>query len=345
MLTPVPSMSTPRSYPFAIANAFSQDAFGGNPATIVFLDQSNTPTQEDYLKFAKGFNQPIITFLTLTSTAAGKPGVVSFDARYFSPASEVGLCGHGTIAAMKVILDSATNLPGFGSESRFPAFSSPETHTVEFTTKSGVVVSSRKVVIPDEVSGEEEDWFEIVLPAGKLKRLPAGEEERVLGLFTRAVGKDPKIKYIGMGEPPFQRDLLIVLDESENVEQLKVDARVLVSKPRVSTSSPRPTSLVKKFQTETGFEKHIVTSDSTSGKFTEDYIVRMFAPAAGIDEDHVCGSASCTTSPYWATEKGITELKARQVSERGGRLRVGMDGDNIKLCGQVRVTSVGRLFL
>lgn len=230
MLIPVPFMSTPRSYPFAIANAFSQDAFGGNPAAIVFLDKSNTLTEEEHLKFAKGFNQPIITFLTPTSAAAGKPGVVSFDVRYFTPGSEVVLCGHGTVAAMKVILDSATNLPGFGPESRFPAFSSPETHTVEFTTRSGVVVSSRKVAIPDEVSGKEEDWFEIVLPAGRLKRLPAEEEERVLGLFTRAIGKEPKIKYIGMGEPPFQRDLLIVLDESENVEQLKLDPKVLVSK-------------------------------------------------------------------------------------------------------------------
>jgi len=245
-------MSTPRSYPFAIANAFSQDAFGGNPATIVFLDSSSdTLTQEDYLKFAKGFNQPIITFLTPTSAAAGKPGVVSFDVRYFSPGSEVALCGHGTVAAMKVILDSATDLPGFGPESRFPAFSSPETHTVEFTTGSGVVVSSRKVVIPDEVSGEDEDWFEIVLPAGKLKRLPAEEEARVLGLFTRAVGKEPKIKYIGMGEPPFQRDLLLVLDESENIEQLKVDAKVLVSKTRASSSLPRPTSLVYKKRRQT----------------------------------------------------------------------------------------------
>lgn len=49
--------------------------------------------------------------------------------------------------------------------------------------------------------------------------------------------------------------------------------------------------------------------------------------------------------PYWATQKGITELKVRQVSERGGKLKVGIDEDNIKLCGQVYVTSVGQLFL
>lgn len=71
----------------------------------------------------------------------------------------------------------------------------------------------------------------------------------------------------------------------------------------------------------------------------------MFAPLAGLDEDHVCGSANCTMAPYWAAEKGITELRVRQVSERAGKLRVGVDGDKIKLRGQAKVTSVGRLLL
>jgi predicted PhzF superfamily epimerase YddE/YHI9 len=227
------STPTPRSYPFAIANAFSQDAFGGNPATIVFLDPSNPLTREECLKFAKGFNQPAVVFLTPTSAAAGKPGVVSFDVRYYSPRADIRLCGHGTVAAMKVILDSATNSPGFGQGSQFPAFSSAETHTAELTTDIGVVVSARKVVIPNETSGEGEDWFEITLPAGKLKELPAEEEERILGLFTHAAGKELKVKYIGTGEPPFQDDLILVLDESENLEQLKLDEKVLVGKTRV----------------------------------------------------------------------------------------------------------------
>ena len=227
------STPAPRSYPFAIANAFTQDPFGGNPAAIILLEPSNTLTQEERLKFAKGFNQPDIAFITPTSTAAGKPGVVSFDIQYFTPAHEAPLCGHGTIAAMRVILDSATNSPGFGRDSKFPALSSPGTHTVEFTTGTGVVVSARKVVLPDEGSSEAEDWLEIVLPAGKLKKLPAEEEERVIGVFARAVGKELKVKYVGIGEPPLQYSLLIVLDESECLEQLKFDTEVLVSKARV----------------------------------------------------------------------------------------------------------------
>jgi len=319
-----PTTSTPRTYPFAIVNAFTQDPFAGNPATIVFLDPSEPLSQEERLKFAKGLNQPVVVFLTPTSTSSKKPGVVSFDVRYFTPNNEYGLCGHGTVAAMKVILDSATDSPEFGQGSRFPVFSSPETQVVEFTTAQGIVVSARRVLIPDEVSGKEEEWFEIVFPARKLKNLPVEEEEKVLGVFNRAVGKEPKVKYIGIGEPPFHDNLLVVLDESENLEQLKVNASVLKA---------------------TGFARHIVTTDSTSGKFTEDYITRVFAPTAGVDEDHVCGVSNCMTGPYWSTQKGITELRVRQVSERGGTLRVGIDGDNIKLRGQVKVTSVGQLFL
>ena len=90
--------STPRKYLFAIANVFGQDAFAGNPATIVFLDPSETLTQEERLKFVEGLNQPIVIFLTPTSTSSEKPGaVVSFDVRYFAPTSELGLCYAATV--------------------------------------------------------------------------------------------------------------------------------------------------------------------------------------------------------------------------------------------------------
>ena len=182
----------------------------------------------------------MVVFLTPTSTSAEKPGVVSFAVQYFTSDCEIELCGHGTIAATKIILDSATNSLGFGRGSQFPEFCPPGTHAVEFTTAKGVVISSRKVVI------EDEDWFEIVLPAAKLKTLTDEEEGRVVEIFTRAMGKEPGVKYIGMGEPPFQQYLLIVLEESENLEKLKfVDIKTLVGKPQVQNShSPRLKSVV-----------------------------------------------------------------------------------------------------
>ena len=237
-MSPIPS-STPRSYPFVIVNAFSRDPFGGNPATVIFLEPSNTLTKEERLKFAKGFNQPIVVFLTPNLLALDKPGVVSFDVQYFTPTSEWELCGHGTIAAMKAVFDSATNSPGFGQEGQFPAFASPDTHTIEFKTASDVAITAHKVVI------EGEDWFEIALPAAKLKDLSAEEERRVLEKYTQAIGREPKVRYIGTAEPPFQRYLLVVLEESESLDQLEFsDIKALVSKrSRTPPHSPGPTSL------------------------------------------------------------------------------------------------------
>ena len=42
-----------------------------------------------------------------------------------------------------------------------------------------------------------------------------------------------------------------------------------------------------------------------------DFVSRFFAPAHGIAEDPVTGSAHCTLVPYWAERLGKTTLKAR----------------------------------
>lgn len=51
-----------------------------------------------------------------------------------------------------------------------------------------------------------------------------------------------------------------------------------------------------------------------------DLVSRFFAPAAGINEDPVTGSAHCMLTPYWAERLQNTQLHARQLSPRGGEL-------------------------
>ncbi|MDH4183978.1 MAG: PhzF family phenazine biosynthesis protein [Nitrospinota bacterium] len=65
-----------------------------------------------------------------------------------------------------------------------------------------------------------------------------------------------------------------------------------------------------------------------------DFVSRMFAPAAGIDEDPVTGSAHCQLAPYWAGRLGKKSFFAKQVSRRGGQLHV-------RLSGEGRVTLQG----
>ncbi|MBI3783029.1 MAG: PhzF family phenazine biosynthesis protein, partial [Deltaproteobacteria bacterium] len=65
-----------------------------------------------------------------------------------------------------------------------------------------------------------------------------------------------------------------------------------------------------------------------------DFVSRFFAPAAGIPEDPVTGSAHCVLTPYWAERLGKTVLKARQVSRRGGDVWCELRGNRVRLLGQ-----------
>jgi predicted PhzF superfamily epimerase YddE/YHI9 len=62
-------------------------------------------------------------------------------------------------------------------------------------------------------------------------------------------------------------------------------------------------------------------------------VSRYFAPAVGVDEDPVTGSAHCTLGPLWAERLGRTSLTARQLSARGGRLRLRVTDDLVVLAG------------
>lgn len=74
-----------------------------------------------------------------------------------------------------------------------------------------------------------------------------------------------------------------------------------------------------------------------------DLLSRFFAPAVGVDEDPVCGSAHCCLAPYWAGRLGKGELVARQVSRREGKLRLRPVGDRVVLGGQAVTVSRGEL--
>jgi len=65
-----------------------------------------------------------------------------------------------------------------------------------------------------------------------------------------------------------------------------------------------------------------------------DIASRYFAPAKGVPEDPVTGSAHCALTPFWAARLGRDTLLARQVSRRGGVLRCRLAGDRVGLAGQ-----------
>lgn len=154
----------------------------------------------------------------------------------------------------------------------------------------------------------QEGWIELDFPA--LSEEPA---EPPPGLIE-ALGAEPC--YLGRN----RFDFLAELDSEAAVRGLRPDVH------RLRAVDARGV---------------IVTARSAEPGF--DFVSRFFAPAAGIDEDPVTGSAHCCLGPYWQARLRKAALAARQVSPRGGVVRVEVEGSRVKLLGKAVTVFVAEL--
>lgn len=74
-----------------------------------------------------------------------------------------------------------------------------------------------------------------------------------------------------------------------------------------------------------------------------DFVSRFFAPRLGIDEDSVTGSAHCCLAPHWSRRLNKRSLIGRQLSARGGVVKVSLDGDRVALAGRAVTVARGEL--
>ena len=121
-----------------------------------------------------------------------------------------------------------------------------------------------------------------------------------------------------VGKTPF--DYLVEVDGERTVRGLKPDLTALGRLPVRGT---------------------IVTGRASTADY--DFISRFFAPAAGVPEDPVTGSAHCALAPFWAERLGKSELTAYQASPRGGAMRLRIAGDRVLLGGKAVTVVRGEL--
>ena len=76
-----------------------------------------------------------------------------------------------------------------------------------------------------------------------------------------------------------------------------------------------------------------------------DFISRFFAPASGVPEDPVTGSAHCALAPFWQPQFGRNTLFGFQASSRGGHVRMDLQGDRVRLTGQAVTVFRGSLLV
>ena len=111
-------------------NSFAPAPFTGNPAAVLVLEHE--PSDDFAARAGAELNQPA----TAVVWPAGQPG--RFGLRWFTATSELVLCGHGTLAAARVLLDSGAAVDG----------------TVRFETRSGTLEAQA-----------EGEWVQLRLPS------------------------------------------------------------------------------------------------------------------------------------------------------------------------------------
>lgn len=85
----------------------------------------------------------------------------------------------------------------------------------------------------------------------------------------------------------------------------------------------------------------IVTAPGESA----DFVSRFFAPAVGVPEDPVTGSAHCALAPYWSERLGRKRVRGFQLSRRGGEVICEVRDDRVGLAGRTVKYLEGHIFV
>ena len=121
--------------------------------------------------------------------------------------------------------------------------------------------------------------------------------------LAQALGRAPTETYVA------PRDYLAIFEDEAAVRALEPDIAALAGLDRDA----------------------VIASAPGEGS---DFVSRFFAPRMGVAEDPVTGSSHCTLTPYWAARLGKLEMRALQVSSRGGELGCTLAGDRVHLAGR-----------
>lgn len=259
---------------FVQVDAFADRPFTGNPAAVMPLDA--WLPDEVLQAIAEENNLAETAFLVPDAS-----GAADFALRWFTPAVEVALCGHATLASGHVVLGD-----------------DPARARVTFATrKAGVLAVARAGA-----------GYELSLPAWAAEPKPLPEA-------VAALGGAPEETLWRAGDYS-----LIVYGSEAEVRALTPDFRALGAQ---------------------GDVLFIATAPGTD----TDVVSRVFAPAAGIDEDPVTGSAHGLLTPYWAARLGRERFTAFQASARRGRVDCRLAGDRAVLGGGCVTVIEGRFRL
>ena len=158
-------------------DAFTSEIFKGNPAAVCITSEP----------LSKELMQKIAAENNLSETAFVVPNGEIYSLRWFTPLSEIDLCGHATLASAFAL----------------KRFFAPEQNEFKFKTLSGILNVAYK---------DETFWLDF--PSFSLKEVAVSEQ------MARAVGARPKRAFLG-------RDLLLIMQNESEVVDARPDMEFL----------------------------------------------------------------------------------------------------------------------
>jgi len=181
--------------------------------------------------------------------------------------------------------------------------------------ETGILKSDEEIVFSSK-AGElrikkQGDWITMNFPAFPLEKIEISSE------FKMITGIHPRELY----KAGYGWTLAVMKDEKE----------IKMMKPHFSQMK------------DSVYGDLIVTAQSDDPAF--DFCVRCFAPAVGIDEDPVTGSAHCALGPYWSEKTGRNEFMSHQISKREGIVRIALKGDRVEISGKAKTILKADLFV
>jgi PhzF family phenazine biosynthesis protein len=160
-------------------DAFTDQPFRGNPAAVCIL---SAPREESWMR-------QVAQEMNLSETAFLYPQEGGFNLRWFTPAVEVALCGHATLASAHVLWEEGHLEPkGMAC----------------FHTKSGLLTARR-----------QGDWIELNFPA--VREEPADAPDGLADALGTELGYVGKNKF----------DYLVELNSAESVRKLQPNFNAL----------------------------------------------------------------------------------------------------------------------
>lgn len=259
--------------PYTQINAFTSADFGGNPAGVCLLEQ--WISDELMQKIAAENDLSETAFLV--GRSAGE-----YHLRWFTPTTEVDLCGHATLASAHALFRRDEN-----------AF----LDRLVFHTRSGELIVTRSA-----------DGYSMNFPKEDFGPLSAEAQSQLQSLYPKAVEA-----YQGT-------DLMVIFPNEDSVQNYDPDLEKIANLPCRGL---------------------IITAKAKDSE--TDFVSRFFAPAYGIPEDAVTGSAHCMLAPYWSEVLKKNTLKARQLSERIGFLECEVLPQRVVLKGVARTFIQGQI--